>query len=234
MQRKARSQRKKNAKALVAGNLLANMGPGFALLNAPVPPQRRVLFKYCDTISLTSSSLTVRTTGNQYEFKINSCYDPDFTSTGHQPYMWDQFAALYGRYRVDAVDVQIDVIPSPSTSHCVCVLAQGPSGGWSLDGRPMASLVENTKVRNVVALANAVKEHTLRFHVDIEELIGIPKGALAMNLNEYSSLTSNTPSRACYLNLATSCYAGTSETIQVMVTLVQHVTLWDPIVFGQS
>ena len=32
--------------------------------------------------------------------RMNSLFDPDQTGTGHQPYYFDQFAALYNRYTV--------------------------------------------------------------------------------------------------------------------------------------
>jgi hypothetical protein len=34
------------------------------------------------------------------QFRGNSCFDPDYTGVGVQPYGWDQIAAIYGRYRV--------------------------------------------------------------------------------------------------------------------------------------
>ncbi len=206
----------------------------FSMVAAPIPPRAMVQLRYTDTISLTSSSVTARTSGNQYEFRLNSIYDPNYTSTGHQPYMYDQFAALYGRYRVDRVRVQIDAIASPSTSHCITALVQGPSGGWSINGRSLDSLIENVKAKNLYALTTAVAPPRMSFDIDIAEYLGIGRLAYEADLSEYGAAIASDPSRVCMLNLATSAFAGTSETIQVVVTLVQHVCLWDPVVFGSS
>lgn len=49
--------------------------------------------RYCDLIQLTGTTA-------QYTFRGNSLFDPDFTGTGHQPYYYDQYIAVYQRYRV--------------------------------------------------------------------------------------------------------------------------------------
>lgn len=33
-------------------------------------------------------------------FRLNSCFDPDLTGTGHQPYAFDQWSTFYNRYTV--------------------------------------------------------------------------------------------------------------------------------------
>jgi len=47
-------------------------------------------------------------------FRMNSLYDPNFTDTGHQPLYFDQYAAIYAKYRV--LSSKIKVTFSPSTS----------------------------------------------------------------------------------------------------------------------
>ncbi len=60
-----------------------------------VPDSQRHQLTYADVIHLAPGASIA-----QYTFRGNSVYDPDFTSTGHQPYYRDQLAALYTRYRV--------------------------------------------------------------------------------------------------------------------------------------
>jgi hypothetical protein len=55
----------------------------------------RVVLKYSDYYLLTASS------GIAYaEYSGNNVYDPDVTFTGHQPYYYDRYAALYQNYVV--------------------------------------------------------------------------------------------------------------------------------------
>jgi hypothetical protein len=59
-------------------------------------PHKYVTFHYAEVF--TNSVLTV--TGSQQIMNLNSLFDPNRTGTGHQPYGFDQLAALYNRYRV--------------------------------------------------------------------------------------------------------------------------------------
>jgi hypothetical protein len=59
-------------------------------------PHKYVTFHYAEVF--TNSVLTV--TGSQQIMNLNSLFDPNRTGTGHQPYGFDQIAALYNRYRV--------------------------------------------------------------------------------------------------------------------------------------
>ncbi len=190
--------------------------------------------RYTERINLTSSNTSAQFAGSQYEFRLNSIYDPNLTGTGHQPYMHDQFATMYGRYRVDKCDVQIDVIPSPSTSHCVVAAVQGPLGGLGLSGLGVDQLIENVKTKSVYALATAVDCPAIRFSIDIAEYLGIGQAAYEADLSVWGAVFGANPTRTCFLNLCTSAFAGTSESIQVVVTMVFHTKLWDPVTFGQS
>lgn len=58
-----------------------------------VPDTQFTILRYVDTISFTGAPA-------QYTFRANSLFDPDFTSTGHQPYYFDQYIASYEKYRV--------------------------------------------------------------------------------------------------------------------------------------
>lgn len=88
--------------ALVTGSssmdkvpLVSRMTRGLSnKLNFP-PLMRRVL-RYSDSWSL---AMPAGSTTSRY-FKVNSCYDPDGTGTGHQPRSFDQFCSSVGPYQV--------------------------------------------------------------------------------------------------------------------------------------
>lgn len=44
------------------------------------------------------------------KINLNSLFDPDRSYTGHQPYGFDQLAALYKKYRVDRCDCDIQLV----------------------------------------------------------------------------------------------------------------------------
>lgn len=69
-------------------------------------------------------------------FGLNNAFDPEFTGTGHQPRDFDQWSAIYGRYRVLKTLVEVDVRQRashgltvtlvPSNSSTTLVLADYP------------------------------------------------------------------------------------------------------------
>lgn len=56
----------------------------------------RTWLRYAEAITGLGGAPTVF----DYQFRLNSLFDPNFTGAGHQPRGFDQLAALYGRYRV--------------------------------------------------------------------------------------------------------------------------------------
>lgn len=67
--------------------------------------------KYSDLITLTSTSNSLA----RYVFQPNNAYDPDYSGTGHQPMMFDQFAAVYARYVVLGAKVTASFSPISNT-----------------------------------------------------------------------------------------------------------------------
>lgn len=60
------------------------------------PATLRTQLRYSDVRILTSTLGGVAT----YVMRMNSLFDPDFTSIGHQPYYFDQLSGIYDRYSV--------------------------------------------------------------------------------------------------------------------------------------
>jgi len=48
--------------------------------------------------------------GGLHVFSANSAYDPDVTGVGHQPMYFDNYAALYSKYRVNYAKMTVTVI----------------------------------------------------------------------------------------------------------------------------
>lgn len=86
-----RSNFRKNAYALkrYTPRSIVNTGSGF-------PDKMVMTHKYCDKVNVQSTAGTI---GN-YLFSCNGMYDPNITGTGHQPYYFDQMAAIYDQYTV--------------------------------------------------------------------------------------------------------------------------------------
>ncbi len=70
------------------------------------PQNHKVKLKYHTNGSFACTTGAV----GVYGFKLNSCYDPDYTSTGHQPLGFDQWATFYQTYIVSAAQVRVKML----------------------------------------------------------------------------------------------------------------------------
>jgi len=72
----------------------------------PICPDRLI-------VSLPYSEVVTRQPGafvDDYQFNLNSIFDPNRTGIGHQPLGHDQWSQFYNRYRVISVDVIFEYI----------------------------------------------------------------------------------------------------------------------------
>jgi len=113
---RARSRRYKRRKAgrAYANKSMVNIGRGF-------PQKLMVTHRYCDQITLTSTSGVMAT----YQWSCNGMYDPNATGGGHQPMLFDQLTTLYNHYQVVGSKFRVKILPHTSntvTSNFVCFI----------------------------------------------------------------------------------------------------------------
>ena len=73
--------------------------------------RQNAVLVYNTNISLDPKPDNLGATGsNTWQFSGNSLYDPDVTSTGHQPMFFDNFMAVYNRYRVNYSQITVTVV----------------------------------------------------------------------------------------------------------------------------
>lgn len=68
-----------------------------------MPDSFETILEYTDVVKI--SSVSAGSAG--YIFRGNSLYDPDYTSTGHQPRYFDQNMTIYTRYHVVSAQVTL-------------------------------------------------------------------------------------------------------------------------------
>lgn len=88
-------------KRAVIPRVKVNAGLGF-------PKRMTMSHKYHELVSLNSTSGTTAF----YKFLCNSMYDPNLTSTGHQPLYFDQMSSIYDHYTVIGAKISVKIIPT--------------------------------------------------------------------------------------------------------------------------
>ncbi len=151
------------------------------------PPEMVVKMKYVDSYAVSVSAGV----GAVYQYRLNSIFDPDFTSGGHQPYTRDTYAAIYNAYTVMSCKYDLQAASSvPTTISTRPVNASAAPASYTLEQ-------ERPYSKGAFATLNEVAR--VRDSVDIAKILAIPKSQL-LNLDNQTSMGSN-PTNGVYLNI---------------------------------
>lgn len=217
-------QRAQRRKGRVSGKATTLTLPGVVSLRSPVtgfPTKVRARLRYADIMTLTSSNGSL--TGST--FRMNSVYDPDYTNVGHQPYYFDQFAALYGRYAVQGAKLtaKFSIVPSTTST-------SQPSGpvicAVLTDNDATLPAVLSTMMENQNSVSDVLCNQTGGNNVKVLSKTYSPKknlGVEPFNDSQVALITGN-PSREWFGSvMIAEVGASTSTTVQVKIEIVYDV-----------
>lgn len=91
------SSTNKNTKRQAQRKALVKVGRSF-------PEKISTTIRYVETVAISTALATG--TIARYLFSANGCYDPNITSTGHQPLGFDQWMGIYNHYTVDSSTIR--------------------------------------------------------------------------------------------------------------------------------
>lgn len=159
-----------------------------------VPPFQLATLVY--PFAFTSSSVSVNIWS--WQWRINSLFDPDFTGTGSQPTTFDQWMALYDRYRVLAAEVDITI--TGVTGQIMAV-----AGAPGVDAAPTLTYPgvagdRDAVIGKPVPVGTTVAKR-LRQQILIKDVFGIDQEALMSELN-FSGTSSSSAPNVAYYNVA--------------------------------
>ncbi len=193
-------------------------------------PEMLITFKYTDEIDIG----TVAGTGvSIQQFRLNSLFDPDLTNAGHQPYGFDQMAALYNRYRVLWTKWKFVVTTGSSIPlRCVCV----PTNDV------LATTITNLASFNHACEIPMAKTYTyggltcpavnMRGSIRLHTLAGVTPREYTDD--RFSALVSANPTEILLLTAAYYNPGGTAASIIAVYELEYRVVLSDPVQLVQS
>lgn len=154
-----------------------------------------------------SANVAASSSANR-DFRLNSLYDPDYTSTGEQPYYFDQYSAMFARYRVYGVKVNILSSCSANTTdlfHPTLILTSycdvAPSWSTALDAESAKRSVRK------ILIPGQTSASISRYY-DLRSIAGVSK--LEYNSVEvFQALTTTNPSRPIFLSVTLANQSGT-------------------------
>lgn len=172
---------------------------------------------FCEVYSLSYTNPTV----SNYAFRLNSIYDPDYTNIGKQPYMRDQFAALYGRYCVTGAKVKAYITTNTSAIDSIVTMRANTSTSTIAD---LQLEIERGAYRTVVTNERPGR---LNGYYSIAKVWGTSKNKVLTD-DLFSAQVGANPNNAVYLQVAfESMDQSTSASIQVQLQVTYYVKFYD-------
>jgi hypothetical protein len=144
---------------------------------------------------------------NAYQFRMNSLFDPDFTGTGGQPTDFDQWMALYTRYRVLSCHIDIDVVNVTSVTYVRACCAPSADSSPTLTWNGIAGLRD----AHIPSSARAGYVCNVSKTYLVCDAFGINEEAL-MSENNYTGTAGTNPTSVAYLNIGIATSATTDVT----------------------
>lgn len=110
---------------------------------SPFPDRALTKLRYVDRIDMEQQTLGIRA---RWLFSCNNVFDPNFTSIGHQPMGYDQYAELYNHYNVKQSHIKVTFAPPNNqndndTDGIVCCISLNNDAGT--DVRSDTALLED-------------------------------------------------------------------------------------------
>ena len=180
--------------------------------------------KYSDRITLSTSPTT--NTIYDYMFRLNSAFDFDLSSTGHQPYFSDTLSTIYNRYRIYAVSYRIQYDPNGAAG----LLAVLPSNDAnSLSGTNASYIMELP--RSKFKTLSTDQPTTITGRINLPSLNGVTSAQYKSDDRFQAQFGSN-PLEQLTLHVMRLC--TTTNPITMSCSFKLHCECFDPLTLGQS
>jgi len=183
-----------------------------------VPDRVRTTLTYADIIAISPGSHV-----GQYTFRGNSVYDPDYTSTGHQPYYRDQLAALYSRYRVYSSSIKVSIVNEQvATALQVTVIPASDITAFTSSTYPLEyPYAKGARLLGVGAIFTSTVKHEM----STQEILGLR--AREVLDQDYAALVGAQPSSEWYWQIVAQDLSAQNVATSLQVVLKYDVEFYD-------
>lgn len=205
-------------RVIKAGNPVADRGP--------VPTSFFTKLRYVEKKTLYPEAVTGILNGTEAEYILNSLYDPG--SGGHQPYCFDQLAALYKKYIVYGVSIQLTCSNASNSNNAVTYLIRSANSSTTITGLNTFDCQERWNA-GAIYCNTAGAQHTTADlgYISLPQVEGVTMSEYMGNHNN-GSLVSNNPNYQIKMLIAASNMAAvTGQVVDVTVSMVFHCKFYE-------
>lgn len=203
------------------------------IVGDPLPPQKFCRFNYSAQYSFTTGLAGIY--GSEQIMNLNSLFDPDYLTGGHQPLFYDQMAAMYRQYKVHGVLCEWEWTDPSADGIEVAMQVQASSETATITNHVAGSLQEQpmTVVRHVNNTGN--QKVRVKQYFPIWQVEGLSKLQFDADTTAYCAPTNADPSISPLLRFAAASVQGTAgATIQCFLKMTFYAKLYERIIVAQS
>lgn len=173
--------------------------------------------KYVDSFGLSSSPVA------NYIYRGNSLYDPDVTTGGHQPLFYDQYIAVYEKYRVFGSSIRIQVV-NESTVPAYVIITPSTS---PVTLTTVSAILEQNRASSLrVILPNGYNSSSQKRYCSTKQATGVTYKEILDQ--DYAATYGANPINLWYWNLfAESIDNTTNLSLRFIVTITFYCEFFD-------
>ncbi len=190
-----------------------------------VPNEIVVRLKYVDQFTLNATTAST----DNYLFRANSLYDPNYTGAGHQPFGYDQWTLFYSNWVVERATAQFVTTPpnlstaTPQIDNCILYLTKRRSD-------PSVYTDINTAIEDPFCVSHRMitgyqRPPVLRCTIDNPSFLGVDR-KVYLSSSEYSGgIGANPTVQTYFICGAGTTLSGTNNPDPVYVTMTINYTV---------
>lgn len=173
--------------------------------------------RYCDNFTLDGAAAGLAT---PYVFNAGGMYDPNVTSTGHQPRGFDQLIALYDHFVVIGSKITVDICASSTeTQNQICGVAL--RDGATTDTDPNDYLEAGTVRSRQMTPANPRAKFTLNYSP--KRFLGRSK---IMSDPDLKGSSSGDPAESAYFHVFVAGQAGGNPAACTVFVTIDYLAVF--------
>lgn len=136
-------------------------------------------------------------------YRLNSCYDPDYSGAGAQPLGFDQWAAFYNRYKVLSAKWKVQFASPTSLAESIVTVL--PNLVNTIDNQGPYVMAE-PYAKSSIFSTNGGWKPTLGDHMEINKIFGITEQEFGEE--SYTAAVGGSPVNVAYLHVRVDTASG--------------------------
>lgn len=217
--KKSRVPRRKSALGYPR-NQVARVGRAF-------PEKIRTTLRYSDVISAYAASAGSYIATAIY--KCNGCYDPYFPVSGHQPYAFDQYMAVYNHFSVQKSTIKVTFQQQNDTVNMPAIVGINYDDDGT-DASTVTTRIEKTGRKNYAVLGSNVGQAVLYDSWSCKQKFGAQFNNLDKNIGTIAS----DPSEVCTWFIWFANNGSVTGYVQLVIDIEYDVEFTELKDFGPS